>query len=280
MLTSEARSHALTELGTTRTDSWQLRHAAATDVGRQRSGNEDFFLLHPDRRLFVIADGMGGHAAGDIASRLAAETVAAYFDEADLPRRPDPSTGRDDSMAQHLIRSIKLANSSVFEEASESCERHGMGTTIVALTFGGDIAHWAYVGDSRLYRLRDGRLDQLTRDHSLLEQTIERQDLSGDEIERLHQHFPYKNVLTRAIGSRYVVEVDTGREELKDGDLFVMTTDGVHDTIDDPQLQSILEDHADDWKTATRSIIAECNRAGGPDNITAACVQVRRRRAS
>ncbi len=277
MLTSETRSHAVSELQTAHSEHWRFRHTAITDVGQRRSVNEDFFLLDPDRDLYVIADGMGGHAAGDVASRLAGETLAAYFEETDMPRQPDKGSEDSESLPHHLVQAVKIANTAIFEEAAERADRQGMGTTVVVLTFFGDRAHWAHVGDSRLYRYRDGTLRQLTRDHSLLEQTIDRHQMSGEEARRLSDQFPYKNVLTRAVGSRYLVDVDVDSAPLNDGDLFLMTTDGVHDTIDDGQIAAELQDHRRDWDRALESIVACANRAGGPDNITVAGIEVRRR---
>ena len=277
MLTSTPRSDATTDLQTTTSGRWTFRYAAATDTGRRRDVNEDFFLLHPDRRLFVIADGMGGHAAGEVASRITAETLAAYFEEAELPLHGDRSSDVDETMSHHLIQAVKIANSTVFDEAQDSVDRRGMGTTVVALSFSDERAHFAHVGDSRLYRLRDTHLEQLTRDHSLLEQTIGRQDITGEEAEQTRRNFPYKIVLTRAIGSRYVVDVDADSTPVEHGDLFVLTTDGVHDVISDAAIADALLASDENWHQACRHIIAGANLAGGPDNITVVCVQVHRR---
>ncbi len=275
MITSETRSQAFTELEATPRGKWELRHTAITDVGRRREVNEDFYLIHPERALYVVADGMGGHAAGEVAARMTCETLAAYFDETELP---DSIPGPDDKpLENHLVQAIKIANATVFEQASQRSDRRGMGTTVVALTFHDDRAFWAHVGDSRLYRLRKGDLQPLTKDHSLLEKTLERQDLSTAEAEELIENFPYKNVLTRAVGSRYVVDVDVGSIPVEEGDLFVMTTDGVHDVIGSNRLFDLLYLHRGDWPEACRSIVAEANRVGGPDNITVACVEVARR---
>lgn len=275
MLSSEAHPHAATDLLTTRHDHWEFRHAAITDVGRQRDHNEDFYLLSPERNLVVVADGMGGHAAGEVASRLAAETVTAYFDELDLSGPSLPSHG-EDRLSTHLTKAIDIANSTIQDHAAEHREQSGMGTTIVALAFSGDQAVWAHVGDSRLYRFRDDILTPMTRDHSLLEQTVAEQNLSKPEATRVRKHFPYKNILTRALGTRSALEVDIDNAALRDGDVFLISTDGLHDTLDDSAIAEILQHHSPDWPTACHAFVEAANRAGGPDNITAACVQIRR----
>ncbi len=276
MQIAERRSHTFTDLRSTQIKNWEFDYLAVTDVGRRRPINEDFFLLHPERDLYVVADGMGGHAAGEVASRIAAETVAAYFDTADVPLSFSASHKECETLKQHLVQAIKLANSSIFDEASDRVERRGMGTTIVALSFCDGNAYWAHVGDSRLYRLRDSQLSALTRDHSLLEQTLKTQQLSEKEARQFAENFPYKNVLSRALGSRYVVEVDVDSAGIEDGDVFVMTTDGVHDVIGDDAFRELFDQHARDLRRACEEVVAAANRAGGPDNITIACVQARK----
>ncbi len=279
MQTSKIRSQTITGLESTLTERWEFRYTAAADIGQRRELNEDFFLLHPDRNLYIVADGMGGHAAGEVASHIAGETIAAYFDETDVPRRPSPGQSNrfqsDESLHHHLVQAVKIANSTIIEEAADRPETQGMGTTVTAIIFFGDHAYWAHVGDSRLYRLRGDELQPLTRDHSLLERTLKSQDLSAREAEHLTEHFPYKNVLTRALGSRYVVDVDVDSAALEDGDVFVLTTDGVHDVIGDDRLGDVLRHHRSDWHLACQAVIQKANQAGGPDNITIACIEAR-----
>ena len=269
MLSSEAHSHAATDLQTTRIDPWEFRHAAITDVGQRRDHNEDFYLVVPNRKLFIVADGMGGHAAGEVASRLAAETIAAYFEEVQL------STDDHNGASPHLVRAIEIANASIHDEARRRASQRGMGTTAVALLFSGDRAHWAHVGDSRLYRLRGDELTPLTRDHSLLEQTLATQNFTDAEARDFAAHFPYKNILTRGLGTNPKVDVDVDSAPVRHEDLFVMTTDGLHDTIDDDEIARILMRHRPHWSTACDSLVHAANRAGGPDNITIACVEAR-----
>lgn len=274
MITSETRAQAFADLEATDHRSWTLRHTALTDVGQRRQVNEDFYLLYPERGLFVVADGMGGHAAGEVASRMVCETLAAYFDETDLPDEDHRQAPQ--AMGDHLTKAIQIANETIFEEAAQRRERAGMGTTAVALSIYDDRAAWAHVGDSRLYRLRQTKLEPLSRDHSLLEKTLALQELSGAEAAEFTRTFPHKNVLTRAVGSRPDVDVAVDDQPLESGDLFVMTTDGIHDVIGTDCLFDLLYLNRGNWPAACRTIAAETNRRGGPDNLTIACVEVQK----
>lgn len=276
MQTSQARQYAYADLDHFIHDHWLFRYAAISDIGMQRKLNEDYYLLYPERRLFLIADGMGGHAAGEIAAEMTCQSIAQYFDEVGLPPRQGLRLNSTSTLPEHLARSIRFANAAVFQEASENPTRHGMGTTILALTFTGDHALWAHVGDSRLYRLRGQRLLPLTKDHSLLEQTLATQNFSPIEARQFRQTFPHKNILTRAIGARYNVDVDLASAEVQDGDVFLMTTDGVHDMLPHGLIEHILLDCRPHWDEACQAIVAQANHAGGRDNITALCVEVRR----
>ena len=271
-LTSEARRHAHTRLQHRSAFGWDFHYAAISDVGQRREENEDFYLLYPERNLYVLADGMGGHAAGEVAARLASETLGAYFEEQELPETlPDPDPLHP--LPDHLERAMKLANRSVFEEGSSHSGKRGMGTTLVALTFHRDFAYWAHVGDSRLYIYRDDSLGVLTRDHSLLEDAIVSQGFSHQEAQDFRRAFPYRNVLTRAIGSRDEVDVDVAGMPLNDGDIYLLTSDGVHDVIGPSTIADIITTHRPDFATAARTLVDQTNAAGGPDNITALFVQ-------
>lgn len=275
METSQARHYAYAHIDQFEHQDWTFRSAAISDIGQRRKVNEDYFLLYPKRQLFLIADGMGGHAAGEVAAELTCQTIAAYFDEVDLPAHPNLRIQSTSSLPEHLSHSIRFANAAVFQEATENPSRRGMGTTIVALTFSGDRALWAHVGDSRLYRLRNQHLRPLTRDHSLLEQALATQNFTPQEARHFRENFPHKNVLTRAIGSRYNLHVDLGTAEVQDGDLFLMTTDGVHDLLPQELIQHILLTNAPHWDQACQAIVDHANQAGGRDNITALCVETR-----
>ena len=277
MQISGQRSHTFAKPQLRRGKHWQFSYLAVTDVGRKRPLNEDFFLLHPDRDLYIVADGMGGHAGGEVASRLAGETIAAYFDKRDLPQAvayQDPMS-RHTVLPHHLVEAVESAHDAIVEAASRDVERRGMGTTVVALTFCGDRAYWAHVGDSRLYRMRDGSLEAMTRDHSLLEQQLELHMMTDEEARQFSEDFPYKNVLTQALGATDSVDVAVDSAPLQSDDLFVMTTDGIHDVIGESAIAELLSRYRHDLKKACEEVVVDANRAGGPDNITIACVEIR-----
>ncbi|HYG69848.1 MAG TPA: protein phosphatase 2C domain-containing protein, partial [Anaeromyxobacteraceae bacterium] len=202
--------------------------AGSTDVGLKRAHNEDAYLLLPEERLFCVADGMGGHASGEVASRIAVEEMAEFFrvtgadDEATWPFRMDPSRGYDEN---RLLTGVKLANLRIFERAQSDARLNGMGTTLVAahLARDGSTLLVAHVGDSRAYLLRGGGIRQLTEDHSLLNDYLKARHLTPDEVAA----FPHKNVIVRALGMKGAVEVDLVREPLEDGDVVLLCCDGL-----------------------------------------------------
>jgi PPM family protein phosphatase len=257
------------------TEDLDFRYAGATDIGERRTVNQDRFLLVPLQQLFLVADGMGGHAAGEVAARMAVDMIAAYYQETgaqDSSRRLAPQN--------RLAHAVRLANSSIFQESADDASKQGMGTTIVALHFDGAKAFWAHVGDSRLYRIRHGGIMQLTEDHSLLNETLARQDLKGQALIDFVDNFPYKNVLTRALGVRYHVEVDYGHTQAEDGDVYLITTDGAHNQVSDEEMRDIVLRHCQpgaDPQSAADEIIRLANERGGPDNITVAIIETRRR---
>lgn len=260
---------------------FEIHFAGATDVGMQRTVNEDAYLLAPHDDLFVIADGMGGHAAGEVASRLTSDLIGAYFQETanmDAADMPMPYVFREDMCAaeRRLVTAVKLSNAAVYEQGLANVEQRGMGSTVVAVHVVEDKIFWAHVGDSRLYRLRFGRMMQLTSDHSLLNHAIEQRGLRGDELQEFVTHFPYKNMLVRAIGVRSEVEVESGYSSMKDGDLFLLCTDGVHNLMDDAEIGSILGEYQDDLQAGCQKIVDEANQRGGIDNITAVILEGRR----
>ncbi len=260
---------------------FEIDFAGSTDLGMQRIENEDAYLLAPRDNLFVVADGMGGHAAGEVASRLTSELIGAYFQETanmDAADMPIPYVFPDDmgDEERRLLTAVKLANAAVYEQGLANIEQEGMGSTVVAVHVVDDTIYWAHVGDSRLYRLRFGRMMQLTSDHSLLNYAIEQRGLKGDELHEFVAQFPYKSMLVRAIGVRREVEVESGCSSIEDGDLFLLCTDGVHNLIDDAELGSILCAYQDDLQSGCAEIVNEANQRGGNDNITVVILGARR----
>lgn len=221
----------------------------ASDTGRKRRHNEDSYVVAPP--LFAVADGMGGAQAGEIASRLA----AAALEEGDV--------GTLDG-ADRLVSLIQEANRRVHERSNSDPATSGMGTTITAALVEGDTVTFGHVGDSRAYRVRDGALEQLTEDHSLVNELLKSGRLSPDEAET----HPQRSVITRAVGTDPDVDVDTFVVETQPGDVFLLCSDGLTDMVRDDEILELLEKYRDDLDRATKSLVSAANRGGGEDNIT------------
>jgi protein phosphatase len=249
----------------------KIRYAAKTDVGMKRTHNEDYFSLIEDEQLFIVADGMGGHASGEVASKMAAETIGEFYqrtkdEEATWPYKMDRSLSY---VENRLVCGVKLANLRIFETACRDIRYKGMGTTIVAGMVAGDKIYIGHVGDSRAYRVRNGSIEQLTRDHSLLEDYKEaKPDMTEDE----ERNFPHKNVITRALGMRETVQVDIRAHQVEDGDTFVFCSDGLSGMVPDDQVKDIVA-NAKSLERAVAELVDAANRAGGTDNITTLVLQ-------
>jgi protein phosphatase len=249
----------------------RVRFAGETNIGLKRQHNEDNFFLPEEDRLAIVADGMGGHASGEVASKLAVETVAEHFrataedSEITWPYKLDHS---DRYEANRLVNSIKLANLKIYDRAQKDDHCHGMGTTVVASMFLDDKVLIGHVGDSRVYRLRDSQLVQLTEDHSLLNDYIKMKKLGPDEAHK----FPHKNVIVRALGMKESVQVDLLIEPHRVGDVYLMCSDGLSGMVDDASLADLLSGDQD-LDAACERLIQTANRNGGVDNIT--CVLAR-----
>src|SRR3954453_19127906 len=228
--------------------------AFRTDTGRQRSANEDSFFVRAP--IFVVADGMGGAQAGEVASKAAADA----FDR-DLPSGPPES---------FLRETIEAANRTIHELARDDPSRTGMGTTITAVVVdsGGEEGAIGHVGDSRAYRLRGGELERLTRDHSLVEEMIAaRPEMTEAEVAA----FAHRNVVTRSLGSKEDVEPSVLVEPLEPGDLYLVCSDGLWGSGPDPKMKTIMSS-TPDIEAVCQLLIDAANEAGGPDNITALLV--------
>jgi protein phosphatase len=224
------------------------RHTGLTHPGRKRRRNEDSYVVAPP--LFAVADGMGGAQAGEIASRLAAEAL-----------REGAADGAGEEQVTTLIQA---ANRRVYERASEDASVSGMGTTMtVALLVRGNVLI-GHVGDSRAYLIRDGSLEQLTQDHSLVGELMRSGKLSQEEAET----HPQRSVITRALGTDPDVDVDTLRVEARAGDIFLLCSDGLTTLVDDEAILRIVEDRRDDLDAAADALVKTANRGGGDDNIT------------
>jgi len=238
-----------------------ITSAGRTDVGVIRSGNEDSYLMVPDRGIFVVADGMGGHAAGEVASEMAVRYVA---------RELDSLRGlSDEQVAERMRGAIRTANGAIFQRTLTEHDKRGMGTTVTALTLYEARFLIGQVGDSRAYLLRDNKLSQLTKDHSYVQEQVDAGYLTPEQA-RTH---PYSNVITRCVGANSDVMPDIYVGTVKAGDLFLLASDGLTGMLEDYQLAELLspermpQDEVD-------SLIAEANRHGGLDNITAILVRI------
>ena len=245
--------------------------AGLTDVGMARDHNEDNFFLSPSEALCVVADGMGGHQSGEVASGMAIEEIVSFYKETSDPdaeiefgfwpsRKKKPRSREE----RRLISSMTLANQSIFEAASEREEYRGMGTTLVSAYFIEEGLYLAHVGDSRAYRLRGEKLEQVTEDHSLANEYIRMGILRREDLD----NFPYKNVITRAVGLAESVEVESHFHEHEDGDIYLLCSDGLSDPVKDDEIASILLECEGDLDRACRELVTAANRNGGPDNIT------------
>lgn len=227
-----------------------------------RSGNEDSFFAHAtrERGLFIVADGMGGHAAGEVASEMTVQIVARELGEVSL---------EGEAAEQKLADSIQRANRAVYERTIQESDKQGMGTTASVLIVSRGRFLIGQVGDSRVYLLRDGALRQLTKDHSYVQEQVDAGLLTPEQA----RYHPYSNVITRCVGAGEVVEPDTYSGDLQPGDVFLVASDGLTGMVDDRRLQQLLLSRASAGRVVD-ALIAEANYRGGLDNITAIVVQV------
>jgi PPM family protein phosphatase len=247
--------------------------AGLSDVGLQREINEDSFCILPEHRLFVVADGMGGHRAGDVASQMATHTIANFFqatasEDATWPFTFDPNLSVDEN---RLVTGIKLANKKIFDASVQHQEVHGMGTTVVGALYSKDrgCMYVAHVGDSRAYRVRGSDITQLTRDHSLVNDYLA---VMPDMTQEQRDELP-KNVITRALGMQEMVTVDLLPDEPQPGDWYMLCSDGLSGMVTDEDILAILSDAGDDPEKATAELVARANANGGEDNITVVAVR-------
>jgi protein phosphatase len=237
----------------------KLRWAGQTDVGRRRRGNEDYFVLEPEIGLFLVADGMGGHTAGQVASELASQaSVNAMRTLVDASVSP----------TEKLRVAVTAANREILDTTVRKPELAGMGTTLVALLASAERIALAHVGDSRGYIVRGGKIRQLTDDHSLVAELVRRREIT--ETDALGH--PHRHVLTRALGVRRTVEADFVELTPEDGDTFVLCSDGLTGHIRDSEIAARVADEHDLDATA-QNLIADANGRGGDDNITVVIIR-------
>jgi PPM family protein phosphatase len=228
----------------------RIQVGACTDVGRVRDGNEDAYLARDP--LFAVADGMGGHQGGEVASNLALEKL-------------ERATDGDSDLAGV----VREANRAVFEQAAQDPGLAGMGTTLTAVRVQDERLHLAHVGDSRMYLLRDGGLERITRDHTVVEQMVDQGRMTAEDA-KIH---PQRSILTRALGVEEDIQVDETDVDVRPGDRVLLCSDGLTGMVDEDRILSILTDKPDP-QAACRALIEAANQAGGQDNITAVVLDV------
>jgi len=247
---------------------------AVTHTGLRREGNEDAFRERPDLGLYVVADGMGGHEAGEVASKLTVQVIEAFIEDtrnADLNQTwPFPFDTRYSLAANRLIAAFRLANKKVATAITENPMLKGMATTAVAILLQPEgMAQVAHVGDSRVYQVREGQLRQLTADHSWVGEQVRAGVLSDDDAQR----HPWRNVVTRAISGGDDPEVDVLEVSLKPGDRMLVCSDGLSSVVQPARLTELMT-QADDLSACADALIEAANDAGGPDNITVILVEI------
>ena len=250
----------------------KLSTALLSDVGRLRTNNEDAVDEDKDIGLLVLADGMGGYNAGEIASGI---TIATVLDTArrewkSLPKGEVDATTGYTHEALMLRNAVETAHTTIYHVSQSQPQCAGMGTTVVACLFHDDRLSIAYVGDSRLYRLRDGKLEQITRDHSLLEELIARGHYTREEASKLVR----KNIVTRALGVEPEVAVDLIEEHVEPNDIVLICSDGLTDMVDENTMRLTLTEFADNLAEAARMLVSTANERGGKDNVTVALARV------
>ena len=241
------------------------KYAGKSDVGKVRPGNEDAFFADNERGVFIVADGMGGHVAGEVASQIVTETVGPGVCHA-------IGLGlRAAELEERILDLIEEANQAILKRAESEPEKRGMGTTLtlLALVPGSEFLI-EQVGDSRGYLLRDGMLTQITRDHTVVQQQVDRGALTPEQA----RDHPLSHILTRALGTESDVEADTFGDSLKAGDIFLLCSDGLSGMLSDDVIEAILSTPTDDLQEIADALVDAANAAGGLDNVTAVVVKV------
>ena len=232
-----------------------------SDVGRRRENNQDQYVVDAERGIYAIADGMGGHAAGEVAAHIAIEALSELLGAGDAAKVEirSPHEG-----GEKLVSAFHEGNRRICESVQERGEWRGMGTTIVAMLKLGERAVIGHVGDSRAYLLRGGELYRLTDDHSWVGEQVRLGLLTDAEAQR----HPMRNIVTRAMGNRIDLDVDIKEEDVRPGDVFLLCSDGLNSMLEDEVITRILRDHAEDPRTACQALVDQANARGGEDNVT------------
>jgi PPM family protein phosphatase len=235
--------------------------AGRTDVGVVRSGNEDAFLMLPEQGVFIVADGMGGHAAGEVASEMAVRIIGKAIE--DIAGQADPDA------ADRIRNGIIEANSSIFQRTLVEQDKRGMGTTATAMVINGSRYLIGQVGDSRAYVFREEQLYQITKDHSYVQEQVDAGYLTPEQA-RTH---PYSNVITRCVGANADVIPDIYVGALRSGDVFLLASDGLTGMLEDQDLHNLMERIKSPGELVDK-LIMEANRRGGLDNVTTIVIRI------
>ncbi len=242
-----------------------------THVGKQRQHNEDSFLVEDNAHLFLVADGMGGHAAGEIASRIAVDSISEFIlhtkeDDGTWPHAYDEHFKRS---TNRLMAAVRLANTRVLEAMRKDARLRGMGTTVVACLADETVMSVAHVGDSRAYLVRDGKLSRLTNDHSWVFEQVQAGMLTEAEAEK----HPLRNVITRALGGALSVSPDAAEVESQPGDVYLLCSDGLTGMVPEDEILRLVTSNKEDLQKACEELIETANERGGLDNVTAILVK-------
>lgn len=251
----------------------KVQVSGKTDVGQVRPGNEDYLLIDREHNVFAVCDGMGGHKAGEVASKTAAETIQTVFSEFRDEVHADPDLDLSKPVPDRgelLLKGIRLANRAIFNHASRNPDLSGMGTTVVALALEGDLMSVAHVGDSRAYRLDDRELVPLTTDHSWVAEMKKRQEISDEEAVNMVG----KNVITRALGVRESVEVDYRLMKVEPGQTYILCSDGLCGFVPDDEIFPVAYAARRSTDHIVKDLIQLANDRGGQDNVTVIALQI------
>lgn len=243
---------------------YKIEFAAASDMGKVRKNNEDSFLVDAGLELAAIADGMGGHNSGEVASQLAVKVTRDKYESMRLTgMKPTPFNEKFSLEANQLGFAVQLANAVIYEAGTAGPDNKGMGTTLSAALLNKSKVSIAHIGDSRIYLLRRGAMQQLTEDHSLVMEHVKKGLLTREQAEVS----PLQNILTRALGTQKTPAVDLVETELEENDRLLFCTDGLFKAVKEDKLQEMVRIQQDNAK-ACAELVAAANAAGGPDNIT------------
>lgn len=240
--------------------------AGLTDPGRKRAQNEDYIAIVPEAGLAVVADGMGGHQAGEVASKLAVDVITRHI----IGTLAGAGKSTDSKLGMKAVGdAIQLANRSIYELAQKQSEYAGMGSTVVVAVFHGDKLCIGHVGDSRLYRFRNGVLDQVTQDHSVVQELVNRGLATAEEARQSVS----KNLVTRALGVDPEVTPDIREQTLMDEDIYLLCSDGLNDVLADGDIELMLMEYRRQLDAAAKRMVDIANERGGPDNISVILVR-------